>query len=338
MIPPIAMIPESIIRRELGRTLSHTDFRAIGEKRTGKVRDIYRLDAGSSSKTGEGRLLLVVTDRISAFDRVLGTIPFKGEILNQLSAFWFEQTAGIAPNHLLDVPDPNVMVVAESVQLPIEVIVRGYITGGTKTSIWFNYERGAREYCGIPLPDGLRKNQALERPLVCLSTKLETHDRPISHRQAIDDGLVDAATLNEAVEICLRLYKFGADYAMKRGLILADAKYELGRHAGKLIVSDEMHTPDSSRYWRADTYDALLAAGQDQRSIDKDYVRDWLASRGFIGDGNSPAIPDDVRIETAKRYIEAYETITGREFEVLDEPAAERIAKVIKRKRYLSRK
>ena len=320
------MISEARLRKELRRPLRETNLAGLGERETGKVRDSYKQP---------GRRILVTTDRISAFDCILGTIPFKGQVLNQLAAFWFEQSRAIASNHVLDVPDPNVMVVAECEQLPIELIVRGYITGVTKTSLWYNYERGIRNYCGNLLPDGLRKDQKLPRPILTPTTKLEAHDRPISRDEALAEGLITAALFDAAGDICLRLFDFGVRYAAARGLILVDTKYELGRRNGQLIVSDEIHTPDSSRYWFADTYATLFAQGADQRKIDKEYVREWFAARGFRGEGVPPPMPDDVRLEAARRYIQSYETITGREFVVTDEPVEQRIAANLRKKGYL---
>ena len=307
---------EKRLKDALHQTLDVTEFQGLGAKETGKVRDSYRQ---------AGRRILITTDRISAFDCVLGTIPFKGQVLNQLAAFWFEQTRAIAPNHVLDVPDPNVMVVAECDQLPIEMIARAYITGVTKTSLWYNYERGVRDYCGNRLPEGLRKDQKLARPILTPTTKLEAHDRPISRAEALAEGLVHAATFDAAADLCFRLFEFGTRHAHQQGLILVDTKYELGRRDGKLLVSDEIHTPDSSRYWFADSYAELFAAGRDQRKLDKEYVREWLAARGFRGEGVPPPLPDDVRLEAARRYIRAYELITSRKFEPGAGPAAARL-------------
>jgi phosphoribosylaminoimidazole-succinocarboxamide synthase len=320
------MVSDARLREELRHTLAETDLPGLGEKRRGKVRDSY---------LQPGRRILVTTDRISAFDVVLGTIPFKGQVLNQMAAFWFEQTAGVAPNHVLDVPDPNVMVVAECEQLPIELVVRGYITGVTKTSLWTQYEKGVRNYCGNPLPEGLRRDQKLERPILTPTTKLEAHDRPVSREEALQEGLVDAATFDVAADLCFRLFDFGVRHAAARGLILVDTKYELGRRNGVLTVSDEIHTPDSSRYWFADTYAERFAAGQEQRKIDKEYVREWYAARGYRGEGTPPAMPDEVRLEAARRYIQAYEVITGREFQPAAEPASERLGKALRAKGYL---
>ena len=320
------MIPEKRIRAELERTVQETDLPGLGARKTGKVRDSY---------LQPGKRILIVTDRISAFDCVLGTIPFKGQVLNQLAAFWFEKTKDVAPNHVLDIPDPNIMVVAECDQLPIELVVRGYITGVTKTSIWFNYQQGVRNYCGNILSDGLRKDQKLLQPIITPTTKLEAHDRPISREEAIRESLVTVETFDEAANICMKLFDYGTQFARKRGLILVDTKYELGRRNGKLIVSDEIHTPDSSRYWYADSYESLFSAGKDQRKLDKEYVREWFAEKGFRGEGTPPSMPDDVRIEAARRYIEAYETITGEEFKITDEPAISRMEKNLKEKGYL---
>lgn len=320
------MIPGELIRKELERTLGETDLRGLGRKETGKVRDSY---------IQPGKRILIATDRISAFDRVLGTIPFKGQVLNQMAAFWFERAKQLAPNHVLDVPDPNVMVVAECEQLPIEMVVRGYITGVTKTSLWFNYQQGIRNYCGNVLPEGLRKDQKLAKPIITPTTKLEAHDRPISRDEAVREKLVTAETFDEAAAICLKLFSYGQQFARKRGLILVDTKYELGRLNGQIVVSDEIHTPDSSRYWFADTYEELFAAGQDQRKLDKEYVREWFAERGFRGEGVPPQMPDDVRVEAARRYIQAYEVITGNQFAVTDEPPQKRVVRNLKAKGYL---
>ena len=314
------MIDEARIRGELNNVLETTDFH-VGRRLAGKVRDSYLLPGG--------RRLLVTTDRISAFDCILGTIPFKGQVLNQLAAFWFGQTRGLAPNHLLAVPDPNVMLVAECEQLPLEFIVRGYITGVTKTSAWHHYAAGARSLAGNPLPEGLRKDQRLERPILTPTTKHEKHDRNISRDEAVAEGLITPGRFDEAAALCLRLYQAGVDHAAARGLILVDTKYELGRLGGRLVVSDEIHTPDSSRYWYADTYAARFAAGGEQRKLDKEYVREWLAARGFRGEGTPPALPDEVRIEAARRYITAYEQITGRSFEPAEGPVGERVRQAV---------
>jgi len=316
------MVSEARIREELGNVLEDADFKGLGNKISGKVRDSYRL--------GDKRIL-IASDRISAFDKVLGTIPFKGQVLTQIAAFWFEKTKHIVPNHVLGVPDPSVMVVAECEQLPLEFIMRGYLTGVTKTSVWTAYKEGKRELCGNKLPDGMKWNQKIDPAILTPTTKHEEHDRNVSRAEAIGEGLIDSATFDGAAGICCALFAEGVRFAATRGMILVDTKYEIGRLGGKLVVSDEVHTPDSSRYWFADTYQELFDAGKDQRKLDKEYVREWLAAQGFRGDGTPPALTDEVRIEAAKRYIQAYEIVTGQEFKPVDEPIKERIQKALER-------
>ena len=310
------MISEERIRAELDNTLEKVDFEGIPDFEHGKVRDWLKL---------EGKRILVVTDRISAFDCILGTIPFKGQVLNQIAAFWFDKSKDIVPNHVIETPDPSVMIVHECEQLPLEFIVRGYITGVTKTSAWYNYEKGVRNFCGNMLPEGLKKDQKFDTPIVTPTTKHEVHDRNVSREEAIGEGLIDGETFDAASELCLKLYNRAVEFAATRGLIFVDTKYEIGRLNGELVVSDEVNTPDSSRYWFTDTYEKLFASGQPQRKLDKEYVREWLAAQGFRGDGTPPPLSDEVRIEAAKRYIQAYELVTGQEFIVSDEPVAERV-------------
>ena len=221
------------------------------------------------------------------------------------------------------------MIVRECEQLPLEFVVRGYITGVTKTSAWMNYSNGVRNLCGNILPEGLRKDQKLEKPIVTPTTKLEAHDRNISKDEAISEGLIDASTFDKAVEICLKLYARAVEYAAGQGLIFVDTKYELGRINGELVISDEINTPDSSRYWFSDTYESLFAASEEQRKLDKEYVRQWLAQKGFTGDGQPPVLTDEVRLEAARRYISAYELITAKAFVIHDEPICERVRRAI---------
>lgn len=314
------MISDERIHEELKKTLEYATFPEGCAPERGKVRDW--LCKGTER-------IIVTSDRISAFDRVLGTIPFKGQVLNQLAAYWFDQTRQIVPNHIVSVPDPNIIVAKECGQLSLEFVVRGYITGVTNTSAWTNYAKGVRLFCGNVLPEGLRKDQKLQTPILTPTTKHEEHDRNVSREEAITEGLIDADTFDAAATICLNLYNYGVKLAASRGLILVDTKYELGMLEGKLVVSDEVNTPDSSRYWYADTYAERFAAGQSQRQIDKEYVRQWLAAQGFTGDGVPPVLTDEVRVEAAKRYIQAYELITGRPFTVSDEPVADRVSKAL---------
>jgi phosphoribosylaminoimidazole-succinocarboxamide synthase len=302
------LVSETVLRAQLAKTLDHIELPELGTPQHGKVRECYVRD---------GQRILVASDRLSAFDVILGTIPFKGQVLNQLAAHWFEETRHIAPNHVIDVPDPNVTRAVECRLLPVEMVVRAYLTGVTSTSIWRHYEAGARRYAGHVLPDGMRKNQPLPRALVTPSTKAEkgAHDETVSREELVERGLVDADTFDELAAMCLRMFAFGQERARARGLILVDTKYELGRAPdGRILFVDEIHTPDSSRYWYAEDYERRVARGEEPRSIDKEYVRRHFAAMGYTGEGTPPPIPDDVRVEAARRYIEAYETVTGRAF------------------------
>ena len=268
----------------------------------GKVRDIF--DLGS-------RLLICTTDRISAFDVVLSTIPCKGEVLNRLSNYWFNLTSGIVKNHIDEEASARSVAVRKCDVLPIEVVVRGYLTG----SAWRDYEKG-NPVSGIELEKGMRFNQRFDEPLLTPSTKAEQgfHDEPIASSEIVKKGIVEKSLWEKVEETARALFKLGSDTAADRGLILVDTKYEFGVLDGELLLIDEIHTPDSSRYWYADTYDELFSAGERQREIDKEYLRGWLMENGYMGDGTPPVIPDEVRIEVAWRYIQAYELITGESF------------------------
>ncbi len=311
------MISNKILKNQLKYTLDKTNFK-FGKKYEGKVRDNYILNR---------KRIIITTDRISAFDRVLCTIPFKGQVLNQTSAFWFEKTKNIIKNHLIDIPDPNVMVVKECKPYPVEMVVRGYITGVTTTSAWHNYERGVRNFCGNILPEGLKKNQKFAKPIITPSTKAGhgMHDESISGEEIIKRKLVDKKTYRKMKKAALALFDYGTKLVAKNNLILVDTKYEFGNLNGELILIDEIHTPDSSRFWIKNTYNKLSSKGQEPQKLDKEYVRQWLANKGFIGQGKIPKIPDDVKIEAAKRYIKAYEMITGKEFKAKNEDILERI-------------
>lgn len=321
------MIDAETIRKHTDGALERTDF-AIGDRYEGKVRDNYIIS---------GKRIIVTTDRISAFDRVLGTVPFKGQILNQLAAFWFDKTKGIVKNHMIDTPDPNVMVVRECKPIAIEMVVRGYITGVTTTSAWYNYRQGVRNFCGNRLPEGMRKDQKFESPIITPTTKAgkDDHDRPISAEEAIEEGLVDKQLFTRMSEASLKLFDFGSRFVAKHGLILVDTKYEFGLYEGELMLMDEIHTPDSSRFWFNDAYKQLFDSGQEQHKLDKEYVRSWLAEQGYMGDGKPPKLTQEVVIEAAKRYIEAYEKITGSKFKIADGSVAERIRKNLEGKGYL---
>ena len=298
---------EEILRQNLGNTLEKTDL-GIGSVYNGKVRDNYIL--------GDKRIL-IATDRISAFDVVLGTIPFKGQTLNQMSTFWFDKTKQIVPNHVISVPDPNVTIAMECKPLPVEMVIRAYITGVTSTSIWTHYNKGVRNFCGNPLPDGLKKDHKLEAPILTPSTKAEkgAHDESVSKEEILRRGLVTEEEFDLMADASFRLFEFGSKIVSQQGLILVDTKYEFGKDAdGNIVLIDEIHTPDSSRFWYADKYQENFDAGKEQRKIDKEYVRKWYADQGFVGDGTPPEMTDEVRVEAAKRYIEAFETVTGQTF------------------------
>lgn len=305
------------LARQLERTL-HTPEPGLvpgAFHRSGKVRDIW--DLGD-------RLLILVSDRVSAFDRVLTTLPCKGEVLNRISLFWAGQTRDIIPNHVLGQPSPRSTLARKCRVVPIEVVVRGYLTG----SAWRDYSK-AGAVSGIRLPKGLRENQRFERPLLTPSTKEEmgAHDRPISRAEIIAEGRVPEALWERIERAALALFERGSQLLAGRGLILVDTKYEFGVAGDELLLIDEAHTPDSSRFWYADEYADRFSAGEPQRQLDKEYLRRWLMERGFTGEGEPPVIPDEVRIETASRYVEAFETITGEPFvptagSVADEAAA----------------
>jgi phosphoribosylaminoimidazole-succinocarboxamide synthase len=308
-----------LLRRQCQRTLVRTEFPGLGRREQGKVRDNYVRD---------GRRILVATDRVSCFDVVVGTIPFKGQVLNQLAAFWFERTRELAPNHVLEVPDPNVTVAQECELLPVEFVMRAHLTGVTETSIWTAYERGDRVYCGHRLPDGLRKHERLPRPILTPSTKAVhgQHDESVSRAQLLERGVISEELFERAERLALRLFEEGSRWAEKQGLILVDTKYELGLSPrGEIVVVDEIHTPDSSRYWYRDTYERTMGEAGDPKALDKEYVRRWLAERGYRGDGEPPQLPDEVRCEAAGRYIEAYERITAHPFKPDTQPPLERI-------------
>ncbi|MBM4359304.1 MAG: phosphoribosylaminoimidazolesuccinocarboxamide synthase, partial [Deltaproteobacteria bacterium] len=260
---------------------------------------------------------IVTTDRISAFDRVLGTLPLKGQLLQWVSAFWFDRTRARIPNHLLATPDPNVMEVKECQPLGAEMVVRAYVTGVTGTSLWTHYARGERTFCGHTLPDGLRKDERLERPLLTPSTKAAhgEHDVSMSKDELIRGGHIDGADFEAAEALVMALFEEGQRHCAERGLILVDTKYELGKDVdGNVVVIDEVHTPDSSRFWFAASYAERFDAGRPPESFDKEHVRRWLVEHGFTGDGPTPTIPDEVKLEAMARYATACEAIVGEPF------------------------
>ncbi|MCL2723513.1 MAG: phosphoribosylaminoimidazolesuccinocarboxamide synthase [Polyangiaceae bacterium] len=313
-------IDDEVLRAHLDRTLEATHFEDLGARYEGKVRDNY--------SRGDRRFI-IVTDRISAFDRILGTIPFKGQVLNQLAAWWFEKTKNVAKSHYIRMPDPNVLECILCKPLPVEMVVRAYITGSTSTSMWTHYEAGARRFCGHALPDGLKKNQKLSRPLLTPATKapLGEHDVSASREEILAKGDIPAKDFDRAADMVMALFEAGQKICAERGLILVDTKYELGTtESGEIVVIDEIHTPDSSRFWMANTYDERFRAGLDPEPLDKDFVRRYYTTLGYRGDGAPPPLPPDIRVGAAKRYIEAFERITGETFEPDPRPPLTRIA------------
>ena len=291
------------LTQQLPFTLDGTDFPTLGEKYRGKVRDTYR--------KGD-RLVLITTDRLSAFDHILTTLPFKGDLLNQLAHFWFQKTENVVQNHVVDMPDPCVTVARRAEPFAIEFVVRAHLTG----SLWRDYEAGKDPYA-LGLPKGMKKDQAFDKPLLTPSTKAPQgqHDEPISAKEVVARGLASARDWQRAAEAALGLFGVGQAQAGSQGLILVDTKYEFGLIKDELILIDEMHTPDSSRFWVADGWEARLAKGQSQVMLDKENLRQWLIiERGFSGHGEPPQIPDEVRVSLAQTYATAYDRITGRQF------------------------
>ena len=309
-----------------GAVLQGTDFQFPGQKGLyhGKVRDVY--DLGDS-------LLLVATDRYSAFDRNLALVPHKGELLTAISRWWFEQTADIIPNHVISYPDPNVVRCKKYKVLPIEMIVRGYITGVTNTSLWHTYSQGQRDFGDFTLPEGLHKNQKLPSPVLTPTTKFEAHDRPLTPQEAVDEGLVDADIWEKVQAVALKLFHFGQKTAESKGLILVDTKYEFGLDENNnLVLIDEVHTPDSSRYWRLDSYQQQLEKGEEPDNYDKEFLRLWFKARfDPYNDGFAPEPPAAIIKELTNRYKYVYEQLTGRTFEAAEGDTIARIeASVLK--------
>lgn len=314
------MVQSKTILHALPNVLKTVDVPSLGKKYQGKVRDFYKVD---------GKRILITTDRQSAFDVILGHIPFKGTVLNLLSQFWFEKTTHIVANHMISVPDPNVMVVHECEQVPVEMIVRGYISGVTKTSIWYSYERGERTIYGIEFPDDLKKNQALPTPAITPTTHppagSAVHDERLTREEIIEKKIVSKKLYEEMERVSLSLFTYGSELCRKRGLILVDTKYEFGLYKGNLMLIDETHTPDSSRFWKAETYEKRFTKGLEPENFDKEFLRLWYAGRGYRGDGIPPAMPKDLIIVLAKRYIGVYEKITGKKFRPYQYPISRRI-------------
>jgi phosphoribosylaminoimidazole-succinocarboxamide synthase len=304
------------IRAQLSHTLDSTDLGALGSLYRGKVRDVYRRD---------DRLFIITTDRVSAFDHVLGTIPWKGEILNAIAIHNFDATKDIVQNHLLSVPDPNVLLTRAAKPFVVEVVVRAYLTG----SLWRDYDAGRAERYGVLLPSGMKKDERFLTPILTPTTKeaVGKHDEAISLEQIVERGIMAQDEVERVSHVALALFRRGTERALERGLILVDTKYEFGTdERGALILIDEIHTPDSSRYWIASSYEERFAAGQPQEMLDKENLRQWLIEKhGFSGHGTPPKLDDEIRIQLSSQYMELYERLLGRPFSAQPGPVAPRI-------------
>src|SRR3990167_10666024 len=308
------------IRQAIPHTLKTLDIKGLGKKTQGKVRDIYLQD---------DKRILITTDRQSAFDVILGKIPFKGAVLNLLSQFWFEKTKQIVASHMISVPDPNVMVTYNCQSIPVEMIVRGFMTGVTKTSIWYSYEKGERNIYGIDFPEGMIKNQVLPKPVITPTTHAQVgqHDERLTRKDIVEGGLVQKELYEQMEKASLELFAFGTELCRKAGIILVDTKYEFGLHNGKLMLIDEIHTPDSSRFWVEKTYKDRMKKGLEPENFDKEFLRLWYVERGYTGEGEPPPMTEDFIVEVAQRYIDIYEKISGKKFVMFDYPIEERIRK-----------
>ena len=304
-------ISETDLQSRLDSCLTDAKFPELPNFQRGKVRDSYDLP--------DGRRILIATDRQSAFDIVLAAVPCKGQVLNQTARYWFDQTADICRNHVISYPDPNVAVVKRLNMLPVEMVVRDYITGSTETSIWPMYERGERVLYGHTFPDGMKKNQKLSGTILTPTTKADVgdHDAPITADEIVAQGLLSQAQWDELAEKSLAIFARGRELAAKNGLILVDTKYEFGTdESGEIVLADEVHTPDSSRYWVAETYDDKFAAGENPDSLDKEFLRLWIAGRCDPYKDPIPDIPADTLIEFSAKYIVLFEQVTGQPFEL----------------------
>lgn len=313
---------ETLKRYGAAYALSDATIAELPNHHRGKVRDSYDLPGG--------RRLLIATDRLSAFDLILTSVPLKGQVLTQTARFWFEATSDICPNHVISYPDPNVLLARRLTILPVEIVVRGYLAGTTGTSILTLYNKGRRDMYGVRFPDGLRPNQALPEAIITPTTKADAgdHDEPLSPAEILERGLLSREQWDRLSDYALRLFARGQAMAAERGLILADTKYELGLdEEGRILLADEIHTPDSSRYWLASSYQDRFERGERPESFDKDFVRAWVAARCDPYKDPIPPIPEELVLQTAEVYVRAFETITGQAFTPPDpdEPVLARI-------------
>lgn len=298
---------------------TQTDLPLHG-KHQGKVRDIYTL--------ADENLLLITTDRLSAFDRILGAAPYKGQVLNQLAAWWFEQTKDVIANPLISLPDPNVVIMKQAQPFSIEVVVRGFITGVTTTALWYRYSLGERDIYGYTFPEGLRKNQALLEPIITPTTKGEggAHDERLTCAEVVENGHLDSQTWAQVQTAALAIFKRGQEIAKEADLILVDTKYEFGRLPdGTVVLIDEVHTPDSSRFWLGNSYQTRFETGEEPENYDKEFIRLEYARQGYRGEGDPPVMPKDLWLSVGERYVNLYERLTGLSFEPGNYPVEQRL-------------
>jgi phosphoribosylaminoimidazole-succinocarboxamide synthase len=313
------MISTQQIEKNLSKSFNTAQLPLSG-KVSGKVRDWYTL--------ADNQRLIITTDRLSAFDRILTEIPFKGQVLNQLSAWWFEETKEIVQNHMISLPDPNAMLVKKATPFPVEVIVRGYITGVTSTALWYRYSLGEREIYGYTFPDGLKKNQKLDRAIITPTTKggPTGHDERLTCAEVVQHGLLPEKVWEKTMQAALEIFAYGQKKANEAGLILVDTKYEFGfDENGNLMLIDEVHTPDSSRFWKADSYQGRFEQNLEPENFDKEFIRIAYAEKGYRGDGEIPDMDDDLFIQASQRYIQIYELMTGQNFFPGEYPVNDRL-------------
>ncbi len=303
------------------KLIKTVNLKGFGKKYKGKVRDYYIV---------KDKRIIVTTDRISAFDRILGYIPHKGQVLNSLSQFWFEKTSDIIQNHFISSPHPNIMIVKNAQLIPVEVVVRGYISGVTNTSIWGSYEKGERIIYGISFPNGLKKNQRLKMPVITPTTKAEVgHDERLTREEIISKKILSKKLYEEIEKVALSLFERGSKICLKAGIILVDTKYEFGILNGKLILIDEIHTPDSSRFWVKKTYLNRFKKGLEPENFDKEFLRIWYKKRGYLGDGKPPKMTNDIITKVSKRYISIYEKLTNKSLALKSVPIDNKISNIL---------
>jgi phosphoribosylaminoimidazole-succinocarboxamide synthase len=307
------MIDRQTIIRTIPKSLKTINLpKSFGKKHQGKVRDYYVF---------KNNRIIITTDRQSAFDKILGSIPFKGQVLTQMSQFWFNKTKDIIPNHLVSIPDPNVMIVKNCKVIPIEMVVRGYISGSTSTSIWTAYAKGERTIYGIKFTEGLRKNQKLKTPIVTPTTKAEKgHDEKLTEKEIINRKIVPEKLWQQMKKVALSLFERGTKICARAGIILVDTKYEFGLYPSadgeKMMLIDEIHTPDSSRFWIKSTYKQRFSSGEEPENFDKEFLRLWFKEKGYSGEGKAPKMPNEFIVKVSERYQQIYEKLTGEKFKV----------------------